>query len=416
MIIRITMNRCMEIGNKQEMKKILLLGGSAQQVIAIETAKRLGYYTVLCDYLTDNPGQYVADKFYLVSTTDKEAVLDVAKSEAVDGVLAYASDPAAPTAAYVSERLGLPTNPYKAVETLCNKDKFRQFLQSHDFNTPVARYYDSVDDALNDKKLFRYPLIIKPVDSSGSKGVTVLHDDTNLKEALEFGFSFSRARRIIVEDFIEKKTAYLTGGDIFIKDGKVILWGLLDCHRDKNVNPLVPVGKSYPPSLDKEDLDNVKIVLQRLVDELEIKSGAMNVELIVSMDNKVWPIDIGPRCGGNMIPDLLSNIFGVDIVEMSIQSAMGEPYEVDISIPLKCYATFNLHSAYDGTFDSLEIEAPYEKYITKKCIYKKRGDSIQYFDNASKALGIIFFEFNNAKTMLDVIDNPQKWLKINLQK
>ena len=83
------------------MKKILLLGGSAQQIVAIETAKRLGLYTVLCDYLPDNPGQYVADKFYLVSTTDKEAVLAAAQAEDVDGVLAYASDPAAPTAAYV---------------------------------------------------------------------------------------------------------------------------------------------------------------------------------------------------------------------------------------------------------------------------------------------------------------------------
>ena len=91
------------------MKKILLLGGSAQQVIAIETAKRLGFYTVLCDYLDDNPGQFAADKFYLVSTTDKEAVLKVAESEKIDGVMAYASDPAAPTAAYVAEKMGLPT-------------------------------------------------------------------------------------------------------------------------------------------------------------------------------------------------------------------------------------------------------------------------------------------------------------------
>ena len=80
-------------------KKILLLGGSAQQIVAIKTAKRLGYYTVLCDFLTDNLGQYEADKFYLVSTTDKNAVLEVAKKERIDGVLAYASDPAAPTAA-----------------------------------------------------------------------------------------------------------------------------------------------------------------------------------------------------------------------------------------------------------------------------------------------------------------------------
>ena len=109
------------------MRKILLLGGSAQQIVAIKTAQKHGFYTVLCDFLPDNPGQYEADKFYLVSTTDKEAVLKVATAEAVDGVLAYASDPAAPTAAYVAEKMGLPTNPYQAVETLCNKDRFREF-------------------------------------------------------------------------------------------------------------------------------------------------------------------------------------------------------------------------------------------------------------------------------------------------
>ena len=102
------------------MKKILLLGGSAQQIVAIKTAQKLGYYTVLCDYLPDNPGQYEADKFYLVSTTDKDAVLEVARNEQVDGVLAYASDPAAPTAAYIAEKLGLSGAPYHSVETLCN--------------------------------------------------------------------------------------------------------------------------------------------------------------------------------------------------------------------------------------------------------------------------------------------------------
>ena len=149
------------------MKKILLLGGSAQQVIAIETAKKLGYYTVLCDFLTDNPGQYVADKFYLVSTTDKETVLNVALSEKVDGVLAYASDPAAPTAAYISKKMGLPGNPYESVEILCNKDKFRNFLSKNGFNTPVANGYMNITDVLNDIQRYKLPVIVKPVDSSG---------------------------------------------------------------------------------------------------------------------------------------------------------------------------------------------------------------------------------------------------------
>ena len=89
-------------------KKIMLLGGSAQQVVAIKTAKNLGYYTVLCDYLPDNSGQYVADKYYNASTTDVEAVYQIAKDEQVDGILAYASDPAALPAAIVAWRVQHP--------------------------------------------------------------------------------------------------------------------------------------------------------------------------------------------------------------------------------------------------------------------------------------------------------------------
>ena len=156
------------------MKKILLLGGSAQQVVAIETAKQMGYGTVLCDYLPDNPGQYAADRFYLTSTTDRDAVLKIAAEERVDGVLAYASDPAAPTAAFVAQELGLPGTPLKSVEILCNKHLFRKFLRDNGFHSPEARDYTDAADALRDADAFSYPLIVKPVDSSGSKGATVV--------------------------------------------------------------------------------------------------------------------------------------------------------------------------------------------------------------------------------------------------
>lgn len=221
----------------------------------------------------------------MVSTTDKEAVLKVALDECVDGVLAYASDPAAPTAAYVAEKMKLLTNPYESVMTLCNKDRFRSFLKNNGFNTPVARGYSNNEV---DTTLFSLPVIIKPVDSSGSKGATVLHSWDGLNEALEFAFSFSRSHRIIVEEFIEKKHPYLIGGDIFVNEGKVILWGLLNCHRDNNVNPLVPVGKSYPLLLDDVDEKVVQDTLQSMVDKLGIRFGSVNVELVVDKNNKVW--------------------------------------------------------------------------------------------------------------------------------
>lgn len=392
-----------------------MLGGSAQQVVAIETAKKLGYYTVLCDFLTDNPGQYHADKFYLVSTTDKDAILKVALDEEVDGVIAYASDPAAPTAAYVAEKMGLPTNPYTSVETLCNKDMFRSFLRENGFNTPAAKGYTTEAEAIADISAFEFPVIIKPVDSSGSKGATVLHSSEGLEEAVAFAFSFSRGHRIIIEEFIEKKHPYLIGGDIFVLDGEVVLWGLMNCHRDSRVNPLVPVGKSYPPALDEADLENVKSTLQSMAEKLHITSGAMNVELVVDKNGRVWPIDVGPRCGGNMIPDLLGNIFDVDVVEMSVRAAMGESFEAEIHEPVPYCATHNLHSDRNGIFKEIRFSKELEPYIVRKCIYKKAGDPVEYFDNAAKALGIVFLQFDSAEAMNRLLGSIHEHVNIILQ-
>lgn len=397
------------------MKKILLLGGSAQQIVAIETSKRLGYYTVLCDYLTDNPGQYVADKFYLVSTTDKNAILEVAKQEHVNGIIAYASDPAAPTAAYVAEKIGLPTNPYKSVDILCNKDKFREFLSTNGFDCPLAKNYTDAESALADKSIFDYPIIMKPVDSSGSKGVTILESHEGFEEAVDFAFSFSRSKRIIIEKFIVHKHKYTIGGDIFIDNGKVIIWGLMNCFRAHSPNPLVPGGEIYPVLLNDTDLENVKNTLQDMVTKLDIKSGSMNVELMIDKDDKVYMIDIGPRAGGNMIPIQLSAIFGVDIVEMSILTAMGEKLNVSPKVEIPYCAHYVLHSDVDGIYQDIIFSEEIEKNIFRKELYKKAGDVVERFDNAAKALGIIFLKFSSAEEMYDKMNHMNEYVKIVLK-
>lgn len=400
------------------MKKILLLGGSAQQIVAIEVAKKRGLYTVLCDYLEDNPGQYVADKFYLVSTTDKDKVLEIAKEEKVDGVIAYASDPAAPTAVYVAEKLKLPSNNYHAVETLCNKDLFRNFLYQNGFSVPYAKGYVRYDDALNDVNTgnYHFPIIIKPVDSSGSKGITVLSSSEELEVAIEYAFSYSRSKRIIIEEYIEKKHPYLIGGDIFVVDGKIVFWGLLNCLRDNRVNPLVPVGKSFPLQLEEKDVQNVKMTLQMLIDKLDIKFGEMNVELLVDKYDRVYLVDVGPRSGGNFIPDLLGMIYGVNLVEWSIDLSMGEVVDIAIDKKKAFFASYNLHSDKAGILDEIVFSSKVEPYIIKKCIYKRKGDIIDVFDNASKALGVIFMKFNSEDEMKVVLENISEYIDLRICK
>lgn len=395
------------------MKKILLLGGSTQQIPAIEYANSQGYYTILCDYLSDNPGQNYAKKYYHISTTDKEAVLEVARKENVDGIVAYASDPAAPIAAYVSEKLGLPTNPYKSVVKLAFKDKFRSFLQDNNFNCPKAKSFSSITSAKNEISLFNFPVMVKPVDSSGSKGVSKIENIENLEEAFEIALEYSRGKNIIVEEFIVQDHEFMIGGDCFVLNGEVVYWGLLNCHRDKNVNPLVPVGKSFPLLISDSRIEKVKNEVQKVIDILDIKFGGFNLEVMIDDKDQVFLIEMGPRNGGNMIPDLLKMINNVDLIAATIETAMGNNnIEISPKKNIGFYITHNLHTEKNGVFKGVKYKKNIEKNIIKDVIYSKTGDPVQYFDGANKAIGILFLEFETRESQMDFINNTNNWIEV----
>lgn len=403
-------------------KKILLLGGSAQQVIAIKTAKEMGYYTVLCDYLPDNPGQYVADKFYHKSTTDVDAVYEIAKAEQVDGILAYASDPAALSASIVAEKLGLPTNPSKSVAILGVKHLFRDFLEEKGFACPKHRNFSPNIDQKELKEsisAFHYPIIIKPTDSSGSKGVTKVNTsegwDDIIVKAIAHADSYSRNKILIVEEFIELGYPSVIGGDIFVVNGKIKLFGEMDCLRDFDGKGLIPIGKKKPCALTQHQHDVLHAELQRLIDALDIKFGEMNIELILDKEDHPHFLELGPRAGGNMIPIQLSDVFNVDLVKANITVAMGEQPELELNEKPGCFMHYVLHCYEDGKFANIEFAEEIEKFIYRKCIYKRPGDEVEPFDGAGKALGIVFFHFNTMEQMNDFCNRKNKLVKVILQ-
>lgn len=383
-------------------KKILLLGGSAQQVVAIKTAKQLGYYTVLCDYLPDNPGQYVADKYYNASTTDVEAVYEIARSEQVDGILAYASDPAALPAAIVAERLGLPSNPAKSVEVLGLKYPWRQFLHEHGFACPKFCSFHpdtSFDDIKANCTDFTFPVVVKPTDSSGSKGVTRLDSWEGLEKAVAWADTYSRNKVLLVEEFIQRGFPAVIGGDIFVWDGKIVLYGEMSCLRDTEKSPLIPIGEQMPSGLNAKQQANVHSELQRIVAALDIRFGELNIEIILDKDDNVHFLELGPRAGGNMIPIQLGDAFGIDLVKANVQAAMGEKPEflVETINPLPgCYLHYVLHSYEAGIFKGIAIDESISKNVYRQVIYKNEGDQVEVFDGAGKALGIVFLHFDNA--------------------
>lgn len=398
------------------MKKILLLGGSAQQVVAIETAKRLGYYTVLCDYLPDNPGQYTADKFYLLSTTDKDMMLKVAQDERVDGVLAYASDPAAPTAAYVAEKMGLPGNPYESVEILCCKDRFRKFLAENNFCTPKAKGYSDINEAFSDllDNYFRFPVIVKPVDSSGSKGVGKINSSDEAKEKLEYAMSFSREKRIIIEEFVEK-FGYQIAGDGLSVDGKLVFRYFANDHFNPQcINPFVPISASFPYNMPEDIQNKIHSELQRLITLLNMKTCTYNFDMRIDRDYNVYLMEVAPRDGGNYIPQIIHYATGENLVEYSIKAAMGEEIKAEnFGRPDGYYAYYAVHSLKDGILKRIDIKA--DEHIIENHILVKAGDEVKAFTGANTTLGCLLMKFDSMEQMLDMMDNSSKWINVILE-
>lgn len=403
------------------MKRLLMLGGSLYQTYAIREAKRLGYYVISCDYLPSNPGHKYADEYHNVSTTDKEAVLRLAKTLKVDGVVAYASDPAAPTAAYVCEKLGLPTSPYKSVEILSNKDLFRRFLQENGFNCPKAMGFVSYEDALEHIDEFKLPVMVKPVDSSGSKGINKMTDKSQLKAFVEDALSYSRGKRFLIEEFIVKK-GHQISGDAFSVDGRLVFHCLgnefYDPACDKDFAPL---GECWPFQMDHKYIGDLEGQLQRLMTLLGMKSGAYNVEAIVGEDDRVYLLELGARSGGSLIPQVTKYATGIDMVTWVVQAAAGDVIDLSVlngrkEMPVNGYwSNYMVHSGVTGKFRSIEFDKDFEeKHLVEFVNDLHVGDEVHRFRDAQDCIGEFILKYDSMDEMFEVIKNIESKITVTV--
>lgn len=395
------------------MKKILFLGGADIQVSAIIKAKELGHYIITCDYLPDNPGHKFADEYYNISTTDKNSVLNLAQKLKIDGILAYASDPAAPTAAYVAEKMGLPTNPYHVVETMSRKDLFREFMKKNGFLIPSAKAVLTYEDAFEFHKLINKKAIIKPVDSSGSKGIFIIEAGEDFKYKFIQSLSFSRIGIIIIEEYIYKK-GYQIGGDGFLVDGKLVFRCFGDIHFSKT-NPLLPCSVSIPTLHDASIVEKVHNEVQNLLSAIGMKMGALNFDILVDEQNNVYILEIGPRNGGNMIPELTEYCTGVDMKTFSIKMALGEDCsDLKIGVENKYFSHYVMHAAQKGIVKSINKTEKLQKSLLYEHFNFKIGETVEKFNSSANRLGIMLLKYNSKDDMLDLIYNMENNLILSI--
>ena len=398
------------------MKKILLLGGANTQIPSILTAKKMGYYTITCDYLPDNPGHKFADEYHNVSTTDKEAVLALARDLQIDGILAYATDVAAATAAYVSEAMGFPTSPYKSVDILTNKDKFRAFLEENGFCTPRARGYSSVEEAKKDLENFKFPVMVKPVDSAGSKGVARMDDASQLEELVENALQYSRCKRFIIEEYVEKYR-YQIAGDGFSVDGKLVFRCFANEHfSNKAASPYVPIGESFPYDMPKEVHEKVHAEIQRLLTLLDMKTQAYNFDIRIDKDYNVYLMEVGPRNGGNMIAQVIEKATGIPFVEYMLKAAMGEDCsDLKMVEPEGFWSCYILHTLKEGNFKRIQYTDEIKKNIVEEHIHVKEGEKLIPFTGSNGTVGVLILRYDSMEEMLHKMDNMYDYITVEVE-
>lgn len=397
------------------MKKILMLGGSDLQVSIIKLAKDLGHYVITCDYLPNNPGHKYSDEYYNVSTTDKEAVLDLAKKLKIDGVLSYASDPSAPTAAYVSEKLNLPGNSLDAVNTLARKDLFREFQLKNNFETPVFAVFDVKQSKEAQSFLNKYSnksFLIKPVDSSGSKGVFFIKDNKISEKMFDESLSFSRVSKVIIEEFVEKK-GFQLGGDGFLVDGVLVFRCFGDIHFSKT-NKFLPCSVSVPTTRKYSIVEKVHQEIQRMISLSGMKSGGLNFDVVVDLHENIYILEIGPRNGGNLLPELINYSTNVDMRIYAIKACLGEDCsDLKMQTENKYFAHYVIHSLKDGIFESIEFSDYLKQFVIYSHLNISKGDEVKTFINSSNRLGMFLLKFNEKSVMHDIIYNMHNYLTIN---
>lgn len=396
-------------------KRLMLLGGLRYLKPVIDAAHKQGYYVITADYLPNNIAHKWSDEYCNVSIIDKEAVLREAQRLQIDGIMSFACDPGVVAASYVQNKMGLPSfGPFESVEILQNKDKFRAFLTEHGFNVPKARGFSSVEEAMADLEWYEYPVIVKPTDAAGSKGVTRVDKPEELKPSLEYAMDHSISGHIIVEEFIEK-AGCSSDTDSMSVDGKLVFTSFCAQRFDLNAtNPYTPAAYSWPSTFTKEQEAYLTSEIQRLITLLGLKTVVYNIETRIGTNGKPYIMELTPRGGGNRLCEMLRYATSVDMITAITRAMVGDP--IDDVIEQKPYnghwAEIILHADKNGVYDHLEIGKELPAEIVEEDLWVKKGDKVESFEGANNAIGTLVLKFQTAEELEKAITNQQDWLKV----
>ena len=388
----------------------MILGASNAQLPIILKAIEMGFYVITIDNLPNNIGHQFSHQSVNCSTVDLDGVCKVAEELNIDGIVTFASDIATTTVAFVAASLQLQGCKVKIAEILSNKANFRQFQQQHNFNRPDF-FIEKTLNGLEEKSLnLKSPLIFKPVDTSGSRGITKVEDinETNCRNAFSYAQQFSRSGAVSVEEFI---TGVDVSGDGFLKNGQ--LYAVVS---QKYKRGFIPIGHRFPTNISTENQALIFSEIIKTCQVLGYTDGPIDFDVKIS-NKRVVVIEMSPRLGGNGIPELIKQSAGVDLVEMTLDYALGNQYSFPETTLSKGCASWIFGSEIAGEIEYIastnEIKNKVKELFECRLNYKI-GGVIPAFEHSGNSMGYALFDCPSENDYNSIIMRLQSALELRL--
>jgi biotin carboxylase len=385
--------------------RVLFLGAGPLTPPAIRHARERGWEIITADYLPENPGHRSADRSHSISAADIPAVISLAENEHISAVIGFASEICALAAAAVADHLDLPGPGREAAESLSNKDQFRAWTTSSGLQ-PIRHsvfWANETETAARWADDLGHPVVVKPTDNSGSRGVTVDPGPNGFAAAFQHALACCRSRCVLIEQKLERAGPQICG-DGFVEDGKLVFAGFGDNQAIAEDGAAAIFIETYPSSHPPEALAAVRDRLAALIAASGFRRGPINFDAIVLPNGEPHVFEIGIRSGGNLLPQAIGHHAGIDLIAAAVDCALDPGFRFPAARPAESgyLITYVVHSRQAGVLKEIRFSPEIAPFLVEWTPFRAPGDAVTAFRSASDTLGVALLTFPSREEMLAI--------------
>lgn len=386
--------------------KLLIAGGGYAEIPLIKAAKSLGYHVITSGNRRSDLGHVESDEYRYADFSNPDEMLELASSLDIDAICPCCNDFSAITSAYVAEKLGLPGfDSYETTVLLHHKDLYREFALENKIPTPKARGFSDLKTALDNLNEFDFPIIIKPVDLTGGKGIAKVQNILKSKAALEYAFLISKSKRIVIEEFIEGSKH---GFSAILKDGKIIFQFVDNEHY--YLNPYMVSGASSPALVHQEVVENLIGQSEKIASLLSLSDGIFHVQFILNNDGPII-IEICRRPPGDLYIQFVKIASGVDYPAQILKPFLGKEYGSFPSQHVKGFYTRHCIMAdRNGVLKNINYDERIKEKVIDDYLFWEPGFKVESY--MTTKFGIVFLRFDAMDEMLSISNNLHELIDI----